>query len=357
MTSAVAAQARLSAAEPRRYRATALAVGGVLVVLAAVLALGTGPTGIGLGALLRIITGSAVPGLDQARLVLLEIRLPRLVLGLLVGAALALGGALMQGLFRNPLADPALVGVSPGAALAVVAVIALSDGPLSPLVGWLGRWTIPAAAMTGGLLATALLYTVATRRGSTAVPTLLLAGIALAAFAGALTGLLIFVADDRQLRDLTFWSLGSLSGASWERLLVSLPFFAVSLAALPFLAHPLNALLLGEAEAWYLGIPVERVKRLAMLAVACGVGCAVSMAGVIGFVGVVVPHLIRLACGPDHRTLLPASALLGGALLVLSDVIARSIVAPAELPIGIVTALIGAPFFLWLLLRERSAEE
>jgi iron complex transport system permease protein len=263
----------------------------------------------------------------------------------------------MQGLFRNPLADPALIGISPGAAVAVVAVIALSDGPLAPLHTWLGSWTIPIAAMLGGLSATWLLHIMATRRGSTAVGTLLLAGIALAAFSNALTGLLIFVANDRQLRDLTFWSLGSLSGSSWEKLLASLPFFAVSFLALPFLVQPLNALLLGEQEAWYLGIRVERAKRLAMLAVACGVGSAVSVAGVIGFVGVIVPHVVRLACGPDHRSLLPVSALLGGALVVISDVIARSIVAPAELPIGIVTALIGAPFFLWLLLRDRAAED
>ena len=328
----------------------------LLAMAAAMLAsLGIGATGAGLGSWLRLVQGAPEMGV-QTKLVLLEIRLPRTVLGLLAGASLASAGAVMQGLFRNPLADPALIGVSPGAALAVVCVIALGEGPLAPLVQLLGRWALPAAALAGGLAATALLYTVATREGSTSIATLLLAGIALAAFAGAATGLLIYAANDRQLRDLTFWSLGSLSGANWTSIGAALPFFAVPFALLPLLARPLNALLLGEAEAWHLGINVERIKRLAMLAVACAVATSVSLTGVIGFIGVVVPHLVRLISGPDHRLLLPAAALLGAALLVGADVLARVVVAPAELPIGIVTALIGAPFFLWLLLRARPHE-
>ncbi|WP_325680262.1 FecCD family ABC transporter permease [Rhodopila sp.] len=328
-------------------------VAGVLALACAavVASLSIGATGAGLGSWLLLAGGGAVS--EQTRLVLLEIRLPRTVLGVLAGASLASAGAIMQGLFRNPLADPALIGVSPGAALAVVALIALGDGPLAPVIHLLGQWALPAAALAGGLSATLLLYTVATREGMTSIATLLLAGIALAAFAGAGTGLLIYAANDRQLRDLTFWSLGSLSGATWPGIAAALPFFAVPFALLPFLARPLNALLLGEAEAWHLGVAVERVKRLAMLAVACAVATSVSLTGVIGFIGVVVPHLIRLAAGPDHRLLLPASALLGAALLVGADVLARIVVAPAELPIGIVTALLGAPFFLWLLLRAR----
>lgn len=321
----------------------------------AMVSLAVGATGAGLGAWLRLIHDTASVS-ESTRLILLEIRLPRTVLGILTGASLAAAGAVMQGLFRNPLADPALIGVSPGAALAVVALIALGDGPLAPMAHLLGAWALPAAALAGGLGTTALLYTVATRDGATSIATLLLAGIAVAAFAGAATGLLIFGANDRQLRDLTFWSLGSLSGASWPALVVALPFFATTFALLPMLARPLNALLLGEAEAWHLGIPVERMKRLAMLAVACAVATSVSLTGVIGFIGVVVPHLVRLIAGPDHRLLLPASALLGAALLLGADILARTVVAPAELPIGIVTALIGAPFFLWLLLRARPAE-
>ncbi len=324
-----------------------LAAGGAMVA-----SLGVGATGIGFATWIRLLHG-AVAATDQAWLVLMEIRLPRTILGVLAGSSLAVAGAVMQGLFRNPLADPALIGVSPGAALAVVSVIALGDGPLAPLVRFLGPWTLQVAALAGGLGATILLYIVATRDGTTSVATLLLAGIALAAFAGAATGLLIHAANDRQLRDMTFWSLGSLSGADWPAILAALPFFAVPFALLPWLVRPLDALLLGEAEAWHLGVSVERMKRLAMLSVACGVATAVSLTGVIGFIGVVVPHLVRLVAGPGHRTLLPASILLGAALLVGADVLARVIVAPAELPIGILTALIGAPVFLWLLLRAR----
>jgi iron complex transport system permease protein len=334
---------------PRRW----LLCAAVLAAVAATVAsLSIGATGIGLGAWLDLIRGPAAPG-SQTRLILLEIRLPRTVLGLLAGASLASAGGVLQGLFRNPLADPALVGVSPGAALAVVAVIAAGDGALAPLVHPLGQWALPVAALAGGLGATVLLYSIATREGLTSIATLLLAGVALSAFASAATGLLIYSANDRQLRDLTFWSLGSLSGATWPSIFVALPFFAVMFALLPMLARPLNALLLGEAEAWHLGVAVERVKRRAMLAVALAVATTVSMTGVIGFIGVVVPHLVRLIAGPDHRLLLPASALLGAALLLGADVLGRIVVAPAELPIGIVTALIGAPFFLWLLMRAR----
>ena len=270
----------------------------------------------------------------------------------MVGAGLAVSGALMQGLFRNPLADPALVGVSAGAGLAAAAVIVLGDGLVRALglPGPLPYAVLPAAAFLGGLAATLGLYRVATRSGRTSVATMLLAGIAFGALSGAMTGLLVYASDDRQLRDLTFWSLGSLGGASWAKVAATAPAILPVLAAVPFLGRGLNALVLGEAEAFHLGIPVERLKRTAILLVAVAVGASVAAAGVIGFVGLVVPHALRLAIGPEHRRLLPASALLGGALLVLADVAARLAVAPAELPIGIVTALVGAPVFLWLLL-------
>ncbi|RUZ58553.1 iron ABC transporter permease, partial [Mesorhizobium sp. M7A.F.Ca.US.003.02.2.1] len=260
----------------------------------------------------------------------------------------------MQGLFRNPLADPGLIGVSAGSSLGAVAVIVLGATILAPVTVLLGTLALPLAAFCGGLATTLMLYQVATRRGQTSVATMLLAGIALAALAMALTGILIFMADDRQLRDLTFWQLGSLGGATWAKIASVGPIIVLALAAMPFLARGLNALALGEATAGHLGIPVQRLKYTAIVGVSAAVGASVAVSGGIGFVGIVVPHLLRLLIGPDNRYLLPASALLGASLLLLADAVARTIVAPAELPIGIVTAIAGAPFFLWILLRKRG---
>lgn len=288
------------------------------------------------------------------RLIIEDIRLPRMVLGILVGASLAVSGAVMQGLFRNPLADPGLIGVSTGASLGAVIVIVIGDGFLAPLLSALGIYALPAAAFFGSLLTAILLYRVATRQGQTSVATMLLAGIAISALAGAFMGLLIFWADDRQLRDLTFWGLGSLAGATWTKIAAATPIILAALAATPFLARSLDAMALGEAAANHLGVPVQRFKNIAIVAVAAAVGASVAVSGGIGFIGIVVPHLLRLSIGPSHRYLLPASALLGAALLLLADAFARTIVAPAELPIGIVTAAFGAPFFLWILLRSRG---
>lgn len=282
--------------------------------------------------------------------VLLAIRMPRVVLAVLVGAALAVTGAAMQGLFRNPLADPGLLGVSSGAALAAVTVIVF--GGL--LQGFLGAWLLPAVAFLGGLVVTFFVYTVSTYQGRTEVATMLLAGVAINALAGSGTGLLVFVADDNQLRDITFWSLGSLGGVTWTSLGAAAPFMLAAILLLPQLAGGLNAFLLGESEAGHLGVHTQRTKLAVIFLSAAAVGAAVSVSGIIGFVGLVVPHLIRLAIGPDHRVLLPASVLLGASLLLLADLFARTVVIPAELPIGIVTSLVGGPFFLWLLLRGRQ---
>ncbi len=288
------------------------------------------------------------------RLIVYDIRMPRVLLGVLIGAALAVSGAVMQGLFRNPLADPGLIGVSAGSSLGAVAVIVLGTSWLAPFTLALGSLALPIAAFCGGFAVTLVLYRVATRQGRTSVATMLLAGIALAALAMALTGILIFMADDRQLRDLTFWQLGSLGGATWPKIASVGPIIVLALAAMPFMARGLNALALGEATAGHLGIPVQRLKYTAIVAVSAAVGASVAVSGGIGFVGIVVPHLLRLLIGPDNRYLLPASALLGASMLLLADAVARVIVAPAELPIGIVTAIAGAPFFLWILLRKRG---
>jgi iron complex transport system permease protein len=288
------------------------------------------------------------------RIIIYDIRLPRVILGILIGAALAVSGAVMQGLFRNPLADPGLVGVSAGAGLGAISVIVLGTTSLAPFVALLGIYALPFAAFLGGLATTLILYRVATRRGQTSIATMLLAGIALGAMAGAFSGVLVYIADDRQLRDLTFWGLGSLAGATWTKIAAAAPIIVVALLTAPFLARGLNGLSLGEATAHHLGVPVQRLKNVAIVAVAAAVGSAVAVSGGIGFVGIVVPHLLRLLIGPDNRYLLPASALLGACLLLAADAVARTIVAPAELPIGIVTAAVGAPFFLWILLRRRG---
>ncbi|MCE8471086.1 iron ABC transporter permease, partial [Rhodovulum sulfidophilum] len=199
-----------------------------------------------------------------------------------------------------------------------------------------------------------VLYGIATRRGQTSVATMLLGGIALGALAGALSGILVYMADDAQLRDLTFWGLGSLAGATWTKLAAAAPLMILALVAAPMLGRGLNGLALGEAAAAHVGIPVQRLKTVAILTVAGATGAAVAVSGGIGFVGIVVPHLLRLATGPDHRPLLVNAALLGAALLIGADMIARSLIAPAELPIGIVTAILGGPVFLWILLRRRG---
>ncbi|WP_343316080.1 iron chelate uptake ABC transporter family permease subunit [Brucella sp. BE17] len=301
-----------------------------------------------------LMFGEGLEAVRRDHLIIMEIRLPRIALGILIGAGLAVSGAVMQGLFRNPLADPGLVGVSAGAGLGAVSIIVLGTGVLAPLVAALGMYALPLAAFLGGLATTLLLYRVATRRGRTSVATMLLAGIALGALAGAATGALIYIADDRQLRDLTFWSMGSLAGATWSKIGAAGPVIAVVLIVSPVLARGLNALALGEAAAGHLGIQVQRIKNVAIVTVAAATGATVAVSGGIGFIGIVVPHMLRLAIGPDHRYLLPASALLGAILLLLADAVSRTIVAPAELPIGIITAICGAPFFLWILLRQRG---
>ncbi len=288
------------------------------------------------------------------RVVLWDIRMPRLILGITVGAALAVSGAMMQGLFRNPLADPGLVGVGAGAGLGAILAIVL--GALLPV--WAqdvaGNALVPIAAFMGGWLSTIILYRVSTRQGRTSVATMLLAGIAIGALAGAVSGILVYMADDRQLRDLTFWGLGSLAGATWSKVLVAGPLIGLAVIASLFLGRGLNALALGEATAAHLGIPVQRLKSASILIVAAATGAAVAVSGGIGFIGIVVPHLLRLATGPDHEMLLLNAALLGAILLLGADIISRLIIAPAELPIGIVTAVLGAPVFLWILLRRRG---
>jgi iron complex transport system permease protein len=328
------------------------------LIAVALLATTIGAAGIPLprlAAALGLDIAAADPAmLARDQLVLWTIRIPRIAVAGMIGAMLALSGAIMQGLFRNPLADPALVGVSSGGAFAAACAIVISDSAWGAGLRVMQLELLPIAAFGGSLLTTVVLYRIASREGRTSVAVFLLAGLAIAAIANAGIGLLVFVADDRQLRDITFWLLGSLSGATWPKAGMIAPVAVAALLTVPLVARGLDVLVLGEAEAFHTGIDVERLKKISIVMISAMTGVAVSVSGVVGFVGIVVPHLLRISIGPGHRLLLPASVLLGAILLILADSLARVIAAPAEVPIGILTAAIGAPFFLFILLRQRA---
>jgi iron complex transport system permease protein len=292
---------------------------------------------------------------EQLSVIFWDIRVPRVLLGILIGATLSVAGALMQGLFRNPLADPGLLGVSSGAALGAVFIIVLG-GLIFPAQNFCNDLRfLPLAAFFGALGISLLIALIARNGGITSVPILLLAGVAINALVGSAIGFATFYSTDQQLRTLSFWTLGSLGGASWQLVGISAVFCLPMLALSPLMANALNAFALGEANAGLLGFHPEKMKKIIILLVSIGVGCAVALTGTIGFVGLVVPHLVRLISGPEHRGLLIGSGILGAILLVLADTLARTFVAPAELPIGIVTSVLGAPFFLWLLWRQRRS--
>lgn len=333
----------------------ALAALLVVVVLASLLvgSVSISVAEIGTLALQKVGLASASASTDNHADVLFAIRLPRVLLGVLVGAGLGLSGASMQGIFRNPLVDPGLLGISTGAALGAVASIVLGAKIVPGIPQTVAPYVLPAAAFVGALVAITAVERISRVGGRTVVSTLLLAGIAVNALASALTGLFMYLSNDAQLRTITFWSLGSLGGATSRTVLATAVFLGAPLLLLVRYGRSLNALLLGEAEASHLGIDVERTKRTMVVLVALIVGSAVAVAGVLGFVGLVVPHLLRLVVGPDHRQLLPGSALLGASLLLGADAVARTSVSSSELPLGIVTASLGTPFFIALLLRER----
>ncbi|MBO6867104.1 MAG: iron ABC transporter permease [Thalassococcus sp.] len=347
----------IAAPRDRVHRARSLHwVLALLLGLAALASLEVGATDVSLSALLlKLVQGQELSHIEQ--IVLYDIRLPRLAMGIVVGSALAVSGATMQGLFRNPLADPGIVGVGAGAGLGAILSIVLGALLPASILAVAGNHLTSLAAFLGGWGSTLILYRVSTRHGRTSVATMLLAGIALGSLAGAVSGILVYMANDQQLRDLTFWGMGSLAGASWTKVFAAAPLILLSVGTALCLGRGLNGLALGEATAAHIGIDVQKMKSIAILAVAGATGAAVAVSGGIGFIGIVVPHVLRLASGPDHRTLLLNSALLGATLLILADVIARVIIAPAELPIGIVTAVLGAPVFLWILLKRRGLVE
>jgi iron complex transport system permease protein len=289
---------------------------------------------------------------QQAKTILFDIRLPRICLAILIGAILAISGAVMQGLFRNPLAAPSLIGVSSGASVGASVVIVLAGAWLQSNTA-LGLSLVAVGAFIGSFLVTVLVYRLSTSALGTSVTTMLLAGIAVSALAGAVSGLLSYYADNEMLRQISIWQMGNLSTANWQRVLVLAVVAILVLSLFPRESKSLNALLLGESEARHLGIDVQQVKRKLILLTTLGIGTAVAIGGMIGFVGLIVPHIVRLLIGPDHRWLLPVSALAGGVLLLLADTIARIIIAPTELPTGILTAILGAPFFIMLLVQQR----
>ncbi|CAB3630525.1 iron ABC transporter permease [Achromobacter sp. ACM04] len=320
----------------------ALGLLAAALMLAVVAATANGAVAIPLRELPSLLWGAPTPETALWRNVLIDIRLPRVLFALVAGAGLAVSGAAMQALFRNPLAEPGLIGISAGGALGAVAAIVLTSG---------GFWITAPAAFAGSLLATLCAYAVGRRVPG--VAGLLLAGVAITAMAFSLIGLFTFVATDAQLRDLTFWNMGSLGGANWKVLAFLGPWVLLVSLWLMSQWRVMNALLLGEREAQHLGYTLKRVRARLVLASALIVGPLVAATGTIVFVGLVVPHLVRMTLGANHRWLLPATILAGGLALILADWLARTVVVPAELPIGLVTGLVGGPFFLWLLARGR----
>lgn len=286
--------------------------------------------------------------------VIYELRMPRAILAFLIGGALSLSGAILQTLFRNPLADPSIIGVSSGAAFAAAAAIVLGGTWMITNHPTLNTYLLPIAAFLGGLLTTFIIVKISQQRFAMSLSIVLLTGIAINSLAGSGIGLLSYLATDTMLRSITFWMLGSLSQTSWHSVLLASIFILPVLIIAPFFTKSFNALLLGEPAAQHLGIPVEKVKRRALFLMSLSVGAAVALSGIIGFVGLVVPHMVRFVMGANHRFVIPGSILLGGNLLMLADMCARTWFAPVELPIGIITALIGAPFFLFLIFREKQ---
>lgn len=337
----------------RPARALVFAGLGLLVLGLFVAELALGPARIAPRAMLAALTGEA----DQAtRAILGTIRLPRALLGVGVGVALGLAGAATQGILRNPLADPGLIGVSGGAALGAVAILVLG-GPVAGGLPEAARpWLLPAAAFLGAGVVTLFVFAVARRDGVTSVATLILAGVAVNALVGAVIGMLAYVSDDRQLRDLTFWTMGALGGAGWPLVLVALGLALASGAALLGSARALDLFQLGERAAFHSGLDIERAKIRVGVLTALGVGAVTAAAGPIGFVGLIAPHIARALLGHGHRAMLPGAALVGVALVLSADLAVRLAVPPAEPPIGLAMSLIGGPFFLWLLMRGGRGE-
>jgi iron complex transport system permease protein len=322
-----------------------------LLLVSAVMAVCIGESPIDCRTVFSIIFSSLLnPGAGFSapdETVIMLIRIPRVILAAFVGASLAVCGAVLQSLFRNPMADPFILGISNGAALGASAVL------LYGVSFGLGLFNLPLAAFVSGTITILLVYELARTGNRVETNTLLLSGIAAAAFMSACTSFLLFTSNEN-LHQVIFWMMGGLAGRTWEHVAMLLPFTLLGIGVFLTLARPLNALMFGEESALYLGVPVERLKKILLVVSAVVTGAAVAVSGIIGFVGLIVPHVVRLVAGPDHRTLLPLSVFVGATLLILADLLARIVIAPAELPIGVITALCGAPFFVYLLRSRRG---
>lgn len=347
-------EAKGAGARLRAYRKTGLIVAlAVALVVACLIAAGTGQVPISplevLGSLLHRVglDLGPLPSVAQGENALWLVRFPRVALAVIVGAALGCAGALMQGVFGNPLAEPGVIGVSAGAAVGAAAAIVSG-------VTLLGSWTTAAAAFAGGLLTTFAVYVMARSGGRTEVVTLVLTGVAVNATAGALLGLLMFLTDDDGVRAIAFWQLGSMAQATWAAVAAAAPCALVGLGVAIVVARRLDLLALGERAARHVGVDTERLRVTAVVVTALLTASAVAFTGIISFVGLVVPHLVRMVAGPGHRVLIPASALGGALVVVVGDLIARTAIDYQELPLGVLTAVVGGPAFFWLLRRTRA---
>ena len=303
---------------------------------------------------ININTNLSSSEISQAfKTVVIDIRLPRILMGIIVGIALGISGAILQGLFRNPLIDPGFIGVSSGAAIGAMFVIMFSQ-LIAIENNFYIQFLLPVFAMSGGLVTTILVYKMSQISGKTNIMAMLLSGIAVNAFSGSIIGFLVYRASDMELRSFTFWTLGSLDNSNW--LIVSIAFILILIPIIisTKLRKKLDVFMLGDAEAGYLGLNIEKLKKKIILIAALMVGTTVAFCGMIGFIGLVTPHLVRLIMGPSHKTLIFGSAILGAIILILADFISRIIIAPAQLPIGIITSALGAPFFLWLIVSQKQ---
>lgn len=325
-----------------------LALAALAVASAAIGQVPTGPAEVAGSIAHRIgLAWGPLPAHPAGEITLWEVRFPRVLLAILVGAALATAGALLQGVFANPLAEPGVIGVSSGAAVGAGAVIVFGGA-------FVAAWSVAAAAFVAGLITTVLVYVLSRSDGRTEVVTLVLTGVAVNAFAGGLIAFLLFIASPAARDQIVFWQLGSLNGATWDAVAVVAVLAAIGIAAAVFVAPRLDLLALGESAARHLGVDVERLRRTVIVIVAVLTTAGVAFTGIVLFIGLIVPHVVRMIVGPGHRALIPVSAVTGAVVLLVADVAARSLVDNADLPLGMLTSLIGGPFFFWLLRRTRA---
>ncbi|WP_280400967.1 FecCD family ABC transporter permease [Nocardia carnea] len=330
------------------FTVAALALIALAVASAAIGQVPTGPAEVAGSVAHRIgLDWGPLPAHPAGEVTLWEVRFPRVLLAILVGAALATAGALLQGVFANPLAEPGVIGVSSGAAVGAGTVIVFGGA-------FVAAWSVAAAAFVAGLITTVLVYVLSRSGGRTEVVTLVLTGVAINAFAGGLIAFLLFIASPAARDQIVFWQLGSLNGATWDAVAVVAVLAAGGIAAAVFVAPRLDLLALGESAARHLGVDVERLRRTVIVIVAVLTTAGVAFTGIILFVGLIVPHVVRMIVGPGHRALIPVSAVTGAVVLLAADVAARSLVDNADLPLGMLTSLIGGPFFFWLLRRTRA---